>query len=129
MKTAKIMGTEVQREVLAPLKKSGVGMKSAEIFEQIELEIHRSRVTQALTELMKDGLASCDDNNPRKYFFERDGNFSSTAKRVPYEPIYVYPKNRHERFDWTHETYVPPPPPALRSGAMDFRRCPSVGTP
>lgn len=129
MKTAKIMGTEVQREVLALLKERGVGMKAAEIFEQIELEIHRSRVNQALTELMKDGLVSGDGFRPQTYFFERDGNFISTAKRVPWEPVYVYPKNRHERFDWTHETYVPPPPPALRSGAMDFRRCQSVGTP
>lgn len=128
MKT-KIMGTEVQRKALALLKERGIGLTSKMIFDALGLEIKRERVNQALTELLKDDLVSGDGCRPQTYFFGRDGHFSSAPKRVPYEPVYVYPKNRHERFEWTRETYVPPPPPALRHGAMNFKRCQSVGTP
>lgn len=116
---ARIMSTELRSEVLAVLKKSRVGMTSSQIHEAVNLGVALPRVTAALNELRKEGIVSGDQNRPRAWFF---------AQNKPYAPAYISTP-RVKRFDWTHETYVPPPSPALRAGALDYQRCKSVGTP
>lgn len=116
---ARIMSTELRSEVLAVLKKSRVGMTSSQIHEAVNLGVALPRVTAALNELRKEGIVSGDQNRPRAWFF---------AQNKPYAPAYISTP-RVKRFDWTHETYVPPPQPALRPHSMDFKNCPSVGAP
>lgn len=118
-KKDRIMSTDVQCAVFVLLKNKRTGMSASEIHAALHFDVALPRVTTALNEMRNDGLVNCDDGRPRTWFF---------AKNKPYAPTYISTP-RVKRFDWTHETYVPPPSPALRAGALDYQRCKSVGTP
>ena len=115
---ARISSIDVRAAVLELLKNKRVAVTSSKIHDEITIDVALPRVTNALNQMLEAGFVGCDGHRPKVWFIQ---------PKKPYSPYIATP--RIQRFSWTREAYVPPPPPALRAGALDYQRCKSVGTP
>lgn len=106
---------EILKKSSTPMTVKGIHAVLAEAGKNTSHTI----ILRGLNHMLHNGYIGRNQDRPQTWYY---------IAEMPCKPT-AYSCGRSMRFDWTRETYVPPPPPALRAGALDYQRCKSVGTP